>query len=123
VIVLRLALGVAVAGVLGVVGLATASYLTAIAAVAGVALVVGASGGSSVLAALALVGVLAAGGAVLGVVWLARRADRALVAAATPPSPVERARRAYVHDEIGEREFEDRVERALAEERRRDRRR
>jgi uncharacterized membrane protein len=122
VLVLRVVLSLAVAAVLGVVAVATASYLAAVAVVGGVAVVVG-SGGSLVVPVLAVVGLLGAAAAVLVVLGVARRADRALVAAATPPSPVERARHEYVHDEIDEREFEHRVERAFADERRGDARR
>ncbi len=123
VLALRIGLYLAVAGVLGAVGVATAGYLGAVAVVGGVALLVGGGGETLLVPGLALVGVIGAGASAVGVMDAARRADRALVAAATPPSPVERARREYVRDEIGEREFERRVERALAAERRRERER
>lgn len=115
----RVALYLAVAVVLGGVAAATAGYLAVVAVIAGVALAAGA-GGSLVVPALALAGLAVAGATAAGVVYAARRADRALT---NRPGPVDRLKRRYVRDDLDEREFEHRVERALAHERReRDRR-
>jgi hypothetical protein len=115
----RAALYLAVAVVLGGIAAATAGYLAVVAVVAVVAAAAG-TGGSLVVAALALAGLAVAGATAVGVVYAACRADRAL---ADRPGSIDRLKRRYVRDDLDEREFERRVERALAAERReRDRR-
>ena len=93
---------------------ATVAFLGLLVATAGVAALLGAGGGW--LSGLVPVGGLGVAVCVAFSAFVAvgvRRLDACIVAATTPPDPIERLKRRYVNADIDEAEFERRLERLL----------